>query len=461
MKTVRLFVWMTLLLAALPTHAQFTLNLSPVSPGSAQLQFTREPGYYYSLESTRDLTTTYTPASGWMMGDGLPATWPLHYPINPAASGGSTSITSSDTFSLYPFENGKTLVTWKDLSDTRYSALITEDDSTLPPTVVVPSNATAPGMFLLIGRVAWNPSYEALSPSLLPVAQQTVLSHLTTRHADVLAASTGTPGGGFAVETDKQFYRIQRVEADADGDGLDWFMETFVLGSNPDEVDSDGDGYEDSVEIGRGTDPTDFFDGSPPVMTIVGGDGQLAWVGQFDDSPVVIQVKNTLGRSVPNHKVVFSAPFPAFAASKVTGTSVSATFEAMTNESGYALAFFRQPMTKRTTTVLHVQVQGKAPNSTASVSFSTYAVGGNVNIPAAPNNLGGHWVPGVTTEVEAYEVTWEDASNNEVDFVIEKSIGDENHWIPVAVVPTNSTSWRDYDLDLGHEVYYQVTSVGP
>ena len=34
---------------------QFVLDLSPVSPGDAELRFTREPGYYYCLEKSTDL----------------------------------------------------------------------------------------------------------------------------------------------------------------------------------------------------------------------------------------------------------------------------------------------------------------------------------------------------------------------------------------------------------------------
>ena len=48
MKLFRIpFLFCFLLLAVASAQTQFVLNLSPVSPGSAQLQFTRAAGFYY------------------------------------------------------------------------------------------------------------------------------------------------------------------------------------------------------------------------------------------------------------------------------------------------------------------------------------------------------------------------------------------------------------------------------
>ena len=367
MKLFRLhFAFCFLLLAVLSAPAQFVLHLSPVSPGSAQLQFMRASSYYYLLEESADLKAGFTAASGWMLGDDGLVTWPIHYNVSPPSSGGSGGTVLVDTFALYPFNNGKTLVTWSDIAGTMYRVLVVQDYSTLPPLVSLPGSATVSSLLLLVGDLAWNFSYETLDPALLPQEQQSVLAHLTSRRAEILAAVSGSNSGqGVYVASQKHFFRIQRVESDADGDGLDWAMETFILGTNPDEVDSDGDGYEDSIEIARGTDPTDPFDGIAPVITVVDGDGQLAWVGQFDDSPIIVRVANAEGRAIPNHKVVFSAPIAAFAANNLPTTAVSATYEAVTDDTGYAYVFFRQPGTKRTTTSIHAQVRGKAHNSTA------------------------------------------------------------------------------------------------
>ena len=53
------------------SQAQFTLGIRPVAPGTGELCFTLEPGYYYCLESSGDFTGTFSPASSWMLGDGV------------------------------------------------------------------------------------------------------------------------------------------------------------------------------------------------------------------------------------------------------------------------------------------------------------------------------------------------------------------------------------------------------
>ena len=163
--------------------AQFTLDLSPVSPGSAQLQFSRTAGYYYRLEKSTDLHSGFVEAGGWMVGDDSLVTWPIHYSVSPPSNGGSETTALSDTFTLFPFSNGKTLVTWVDVAGTRYSTLIVQNYSTLPPLLSLPgSTATATrSLMLLAGVLAWSSAYEALDPALLPQEQQTVLERLGKR----------------------------------------------------------------------------------------------------------------------------------------------------------------------------------------------------------------------------------------------------------------------------------------
>ena len=231
-------VCLVLHLAGVSAPAQFTLDIQPVSSGAGQLRFTLEPDYYYRLESSGDLLTAFAQASGWMLGNGTVATWPLNYPTGPV-SGGSSVVAASDTFSLYPFANGRTVVSWRDLADVRYNAIVTQDYTALPPTVEVPESETTPGTMLLVGRIAWHPAYDGLSASLLPPAQQTVLARLPTPAAALAAATSGgATGPGVFIDEEKQFFRIRRMAADADGDGLDWATETFQLGTNPDAANT-------------------------------------------------------------------------------------------------------------------------------------------------------------------------------------------------------------------------------
>ena len=112
-------------------RAQFTLDLTPASPGTGALTFTLEQGFFYSVEGSTDLTA-FTPLSGWMLGDGSEVAWPIHYPISPA-SNPATAGATRDVFSIYPFANGKSLVTWDGSGGTLRRALIEQDFTALPP----------------------------------------------------------------------------------------------------------------------------------------------------------------------------------------------------------------------------------------------------------------------------------------------------------------------------------------
>ena len=173
--------------------------------------------------------------------------------MGPAASGGGTGTAGGETFSLYPFTNGKTLVAWGDDSTAHGSALLEENYVELPPLLTVPATAMGNALMLLVGRVEWNPLFATLPP--LTPAQLTTLSHLTTRHADILAAAAPHASApGVVIETPKHFFRLRRMEADGDHDDLDWFTET-LLGTDPNNPDSDLDGIPDGREVAAGTDP--------------------------------------------------------------------------------------------------------------------------------------------------------------------------------------------------------------
>ncbi len=254
MKLLRLFLASLALIIS--AQAQFTLDLRPIAPGAGELRFTLNPGYYYCLESSGDLTGTFAPASGWMLGNGLLKTWTLNYPTNPAAGGGGTGATGGEVFSLFPFTNGKTLVTWFGPAEARFSVLMAADYAGLPPFVNVPGSGSAPYVLLLSGRIDWDSAYETLVPTLLPAAQQTALTHLPTPAAAMQAATAGgTASPGMVIDSAKHFFRIHRMETDADGDGLDWATEVFLLGTDPDDADSDHDGISDGDEIANGTSP--------------------------------------------------------------------------------------------------------------------------------------------------------------------------------------------------------------
>ena len=158
-------------------------------------------------------------------------------------------------FTVYPFVNGKSLVTWNDSEGTLQRALVAQNYSALPPLLTLAGSQTTPYLTLLLGNLAWEPIYETLDPALLTAPQQATLARLTSRYAEVLAAaSAGGAGSGVVLDSPRHFFRLRRIAADQDGDFLSWFTE-LMLGTDPANPDSDLDGIPDGEEIAAGTSP--------------------------------------------------------------------------------------------------------------------------------------------------------------------------------------------------------------
>ena len=437
MKIFRFLLWLVVGVAAVSARAQFALNLSPLSPGTLELRFTRALGYYYCLEKSGNLVSGFTQASGWMLGDGNLVTWPVQFPTSPP-SNGDGAVASGDTFSLYPFDNGKTLVTWNDQAGAQYTALIVEDDSFLPPLLSVPATGTASGLLLLVGNIGWNPAFAAHEPALLPPAQQIVLARLTSRHADVIAAASGGGSGtGVVVASQKHFFRIHRMAADEDGDGIDWATEVFILGTNPDNPDTDGDGIWDSDELTAGTDPLNPFNGQPPIITTYGifvGDGQIGWANTF--------LPDRISMGVENHDRVPVAGYPAQVyvdhgqislSNDGTGMLGSSTV-LHTDQDG--LIYFNVKLNGDFNSDCHVSVGIDYGAGQQWTSFTLHILG-NPDGVAAPHDMAGSY-----NNDGSYTVSWQNATGA-TELVLERSLNDEAHYLPMARLPAGTTQWTD------------------
>ncbi len=100
----------------------------------------------------------------------------------------------------------------------------------------------------------------------------------------------------------------------------------------------------------------------------------------------------------------------------------------------------------------HITVTAGPASSPMQINYTSRILGDQQGV-AAPANMGCHWL-----ENETAVITWEDMSNNEAEFVIEQSIGDAAHFVPIARVPANTAQWVAEHTVTGPNVYFRANS---
>jgi alpha-tubulin suppressor-like RCC1 family protein len=95
---------------------------------------------------------------------------------------------------------------------------------------------------------------------------------------------------------------------DTNQNGMDdrWEMEYFGNLDQGAGADFDGDGISNLQEYLQGTDPSDYFNGTTPMIEIVSGNNQLGEAGAIAPQPLDVLVKSANGQLAPNAPVTFT-----------------------------------------------------------------------------------------------------------------------------------------------------------
>lgn len=121
---------------------------------------------------------------------------------------------------------------------------------------------------------------------------------------------------------------------DSDGDGLSDNAEA-TAGTDPNNPDTDGDGVPDGTD----SNPTDYYNGTQPIITQISGGQQTGPAGSFLSAPWVVRVTDAAGNVRVNAPVTFTTDTGGFS---TTGTGTAATtLVVRTDSNGLAWVYWK------------------------------------------------------------------------------------------------------------------------
>lgn len=227
----------------------------------------------------------------------------------------------------------------------------------------------------------------------------------------------------------------------------DWWISAWRLGSVTDASiaisDPDGDNISNLDEFLNGTDPTDYYNGQPTVLTLVSGADQTGLPGNFLPQPIIVSVAKADGTHWTNAPVNFSADkgLGGFATVADGSQAPVSTLTVRTDSNGVAQVFF-QPAAS-------VTGFGYARASVQQVHFAASGYDPN----SSPSSR-----PALSTSSTASNQTtlsWNTNATNGTSTTIQRWTYD-NGWQTIGTVAGQTGSFTDTNVPQGEVVAYRV-----
>jgi hypothetical protein len=180
------------------------------------------------------------------------------------------------------------------------------------------------------------------------IAIATAYSYSLAMKSDGTVWAWGNGARGIVQGPDR--YRPQQVGLgllDTNHNEMDdrWEMQFFGNLNQSGDGDFDGDGVSNRLESLRGTNPTDFYNGMPPVIEIAGGNNQVGDPGAFLAKPYTVRVHSPDGRILVNAPLTFTVTSGGGALSFTPDAPQQQAIATRTNANGEASVYHVLPDT--------------------------------------------------------------------------------------------------------------------
>jgi hypothetical protein len=240
------------------------------------------------------------------------------------------------------------------------------------------------------------------------------------------------------------------LSRNSDGDTIpDWWESNHQFNptqANNFNLDSDGDGVSDFNEFLAQTSPRDFYNGKAPFIRVISGSPQYGSPATAALRPMTVSIHRQDFSLMANAPVTFLTDGAGGKIKAAAGGTPLTTIELRTNEEGLATVYYTFPSLPNTTSTVsakagltEVRLLGRSRDESGPSAPS--------NVLATRKNL---------PQLSAF-ITWNDNSANEGSFVITRSTDGVNY-SRIARIPANTTTYTDFDVEIGGAYSYLVTS---
>jgi alpha-tubulin suppressor-like RCC1 family protein len=220
---------------------------------------------------------------------------------------------------------------------------------------------------------------------------------------------------------------------DSNSNGMDdaWELNYFGSLNELPSGDYDGDGLTNVAEYSGQTNPTDYYNGTLPTVTVVSGNNQSADPDAFLAAPLVVHVANSQGQPLANAPVTFSTSADGRFSTTNDGTGALVySISTRTDSGGLASTYFKTPPLLNATMTISAMALTETGPSTATFTAET----NDLPLPDAPSN--------VMAELQADGTTlisWSAATGVGHGFAI-KYQNNDGSWSDLGTVPASARS---------------------
>jgi parallel beta-helix repeat protein len=251
-----------------------------------------------------------------------------------------------------------------------------------------------------------------------------VWNNLGSNYIDILPGAQDVSSDPRFVSPETHDYRLQVASPNIDT-GIENAGLEEDLDGNPRPYDGNGDGLA-LYDIGayEFISSPNLPPNAPSDLTATGVSANqidLAWVDNSTDE-TAFEIERSLDAVEWSHHVTVDMNITAY-----TDTDLS------------------------NNTIYYYQV--RAVNDAGHSPYTNVAVATTAGLPLAPSNLSAQAVS--STEIH---LTWQDNSNDEDGFNIERSPDGVSDWTLITIVDANTTEFSDSSLEPNTTYYYQVTA---